>query len=97
MSATRCRRRAIPPGSQRPSRLVIVFFTVALLMLIAAALAGVANALTGRSWLHWLALHLALLGGVSQLILGAAQFFVCAFLATDPPSRRHSKASTGPS
>ena len=88
MSATRCRRRAIAPGSQRPSRLVIVFFTVAMLMLIAAALAGVANALTGRSWLHWLALHLALLGGVSQLILGAAQFFVCAFLATDPPSRR---------
>lgn len=64
------------------------FFAVALLMLLAAAVAGVADALTGRPWLHWLALHLALLGGVSQLVLGAGQFFACAFLATDPPSRR---------
>jgi len=88
VTATRCRRRAIPPGSQRPSQLVAVFFAVAMLMLIAAAAAGVADALTGLSWLHWLALHLALLGGVSQLILGAGQFFVCAYLATDPPARR---------
>jgi nitrite reductase (NO-forming) len=27
------------------------------------------------------------LGGVSQLVLGADQFFTCAFLATDPPPR----------
>jgi hypothetical protein len=26
-------------------------------------------------------------GGVSQLVLGAAQFFAGAFLATDPPRR----------
>ncbi|MEO6857144.1 MAG: hypothetical protein ABI323_00940, partial [Solirubrobacteraceae bacterium] len=50
--------------------------------------AGIAYALTGLDWLHWIALHLALLGGVSQLIVGAGQFFSCAFLATDPPSRR---------
>ena len=37
--------------------------------------------LSERRW-HWVALHLALLGAVSQLILGAAQFFGCAFLAT---------------
>jgi nitrite reductase (NO-forming) len=67
---------------------VAAFFAVALLMLLAAAVAGVAEALTGRPWLHWLALHLALLGAVSQLVLGAGQFFTCAFLATDPPPRR---------
>ncbi len=61
-------------------------------MLLAAAAAGIANAISGREWLHWLALHLALLGGVSQLVLGAGQFFTCAFLATDPPSRRLTSA-----
>lgn len=86
--ARRCRRRAVAPGSARPSQLLAAFFAAALLMLVAAAAAGMANALDGRSWLHWLALHLALLGGVSQLVLGAGQFFACAFLATDPPSRR---------
>lgn len=29
-----------------------------------------------------------MLGGISQLVLGAGQFFVCAFLATDPPPRQ---------
>jgi nitrite reductase (NO-forming) len=88
VTGRRCRRRAISPGSPRPSQLVAVFFAAALLMLLAAAVAGVASAVTGRPWLRWLALHLALLGGVSQLVLGAGQFFTCAFLATDPPSRR---------
>jgi hypothetical protein len=86
--ARRCRRRAVTPGSARPSQLLAAFFAVALLMLLAAAGAGIADALDGRPWLHWLALHLALLGGVSQLVLGAGQFFACAFLATEPPSRR---------
>ena len=36
----------------------------------------------------WLSVHLALAGGVSLLILGAAQFFACAILATAAqPSR----------
>lgn len=61
-------------------------------MLTAAAAAGIARAAGGPEWLHWLSLHLALLGGVSQLILGAAQFFVCAALATDPPPRRMLRA-----
>lgn len=56
--------------------------------LLAAAAAGVVDVVTEIAWAHWLALHLALLGGISQLVLGAGQFFVCAFLATDPPSRR---------
>ncbi|HET8673874.1 MAG TPA: hypothetical protein VFL87_09575 [Thermoleophilaceae bacterium] len=86
--ARRCRHRAVAPGSARPSQVLAAFFAVALLMLLGAAVAGIANALDGRPWLHWLALHLALLGGVSQLVLGAGQFFACAFLATNPPSRR---------
>ena len=51
-------------------------------------MAGILYSLSGRDWLHWLALHLLFLGGISQLVLGAGQFFVCAFLATDPPPRR---------
>jgi nitrite reductase (NO-forming) len=64
------------------------FFSAALIMFGAAAVATVAHAVTGDARLHWLALHLGLLGGVSQLVLGAGQFFVCAFLATTPPARR---------
>ena len=84
----RCRPRTIDPRAPRPSALLITFFAPAILMLLASALAALAYVITGRDWLHWLALHLALLGGVSQLVLGAGQFFVCAFLATDPPPRR---------
>ena len=40
------------------------------------------------AWGRWLTLHLAFVGGVSQLVLGASQFFAGAFLATDPPPRR---------
>jgi nitrite reductase (NO-forming) len=84
----RCRPRTDDPSSPRPSAVVSAFFVPAIVLLVAAAGAGLAYVSTGRDWLHWLALHLALLGGVSQLVLGAGQFFVCAFLATDPPSRR---------
>lgn len=84
----RCRPRAVDPSSPRPSALVSAFFLPAIVLLLASAGAGLAYVVTGHHWLHWLALHLALLGGVSQLVLGAGQFFVCAFLATDPPARR---------
>lgn len=71
----------------RPSDLLARFFAAAITFLVAAVVAG----LLGRTGLldngRWLALHLAFLGGVSQLVLGAGQFFVAAFLATDPPSR----------
>ena len=76
------------PGSPRPSQLLAAWFAPAIGMLIAAAAAGIGRAAGGPEWLHWLSLHLALLGGVSQLVLGAAQFFVCAALATDPPPRK---------
>lgn len=65
-----------------------VFFAVALAQMLVGTAAAVAYAISGGSWLHWLALHLVLVGGVSQLVLGAGQFFTCAFLATAPPSRR---------
>lgn len=78
----------LDPGAPRPSLLLIAFFTAALAMLMASAVAVIAYNVTADARLHWLALHLALLGGVSQLILGAGQFFVCAFLATTPPGRR---------
>jgi nitrite reductase (NO-forming) len=84
----RCRRRPIDPTGPRPSDLLTAFFAAGLLMLVAAGLATIAFVATGDQRWHWLGLHLALLGGVSQLVLGAAQFFVCAFLATTPPSRR---------
>jgi hypothetical protein len=63
--------------------------------MVAAAVTGVARAVTGIEWLRWLALHLLFLGGISQLVLGAGQFFVCAFLVTDPPPRRLIAAEVG--
>jgi nitrite reductase (NO-forming) len=84
----RCTPRRIDPGGPRPSDLLTAFFGAALVMLAASGVAVVADAVGADPRVHWLALHLALLGGVSQLVLGAGQFFVCAFLATSPPSRR---------
>ncbi|HVV89130.1 MAG TPA: hypothetical protein VHB53_01430 [Solirubrobacterales bacterium] len=55
--------------------------------LAAAAIAAIVQAVDPWPWGRWLALHLAFVGGVSQLVLGASQFFVGAFLATDPPPR----------
>src|SRR5215208_696658 len=71
----RC-RRLTDPAAPRPSGVLAVFFA-----------AGLTFALADTPWLHWLALHLVFLGGVSQLVLGAGQFFVCAFLATSPTPR----------
>ena len=68
--------------------MLVAFFACAVAMLAVAAAVAATGALADLPRERWLALHLALLGGVSQLVLGAAQFFVCAFLATDPPPRR---------
>lgn len=85
----RCRRRPTPrrEGDLRPTDVVGSFFVCGLAFLAAAALAGVVQAVHPWPWGRWLALHLAFVGGVSQLVLGASQFFVGAFLATDPPPR----------
>jgi nitrite reductase (NO-forming) len=90
VQASKCprRRRPIDPSSPRPSALLAVFFAGALTFMLAGAGAALANAITGVWWQHWLSLHLLFVGGISQLVLGAGQFFTCAFLATSPPSRR---------
>ncbi|HWK25521.1 MAG TPA: hypothetical protein VNS09_03110 [Solirubrobacter sp.] len=72
---------------QRPSDLLAVFIKAGLAYLIAAAVVAAIHTLAGWEPGHWIALHLAFVGGVSQLVLGAGQFFAGAFLATDPPSR----------
>jgi len=74
-------------GELRPTDVVGSFFVCGLIFLLAAAAAAVVQAVHPWPWGHWLALHLAFVGGVSQLVLGASQFFVGAFLATDPPPR----------
>jgi len=83
----RCPRRPLPVGAARPSELLVRFFAAAIAFLLAAVAAGLLHEAGVLSDGRWLALHLAFLGGVSQLVLGAGQFFVGAFLATDPPPR----------
>lgn len=85
---SRCPRRRLPPGGARPSSLLAAFFAAGLISLLAGAVAAIVHAVEGGYWSHWVSLHLLFLGGVSQLVLGAGQFFVCAFLATNPPGRR---------
>ncbi len=83
----RRRAPALAPGATRPSDTLTAFLAVGVAWLVVAAVAGVLAALTGEPDLRWLALHCAFVGGVSQLVIGAAQFFAGAFLATDPPAR----------
>lgn len=85
----RCRSRPQPraEGDLRPTDVVGAFFACGIAFLAAAAVAGVVQATSPWPWGRWLALHLAFVGGVSQLVLGASQFFAGAFLATDPPPR----------
>ncbi|HEU4978190.1 MAG TPA: hypothetical protein VFT42_04790, partial [Solirubrobacteraceae bacterium] len=85
----RCRRapRQLAPGALRPSDMLGSFFVPGLAFLLAAAGVAIYGALGTWPQAHWLALHLAFVGGVSQLVLGAGQFFAGAFLATDPPGR----------
>jgi nitrite reductase (NO-forming) len=71
----------------RPTDVIGSFFLAALAMGLAAATVATLNAVEPWSWGRWLALHLVFVGGISQLVLGASQFFAGAFLATDPPSR----------
>ena len=65
----RCRHRPISPGSPRPSELLRVFVLAGLAFIAAGAVAGAINAATGVDWVHWFALHLLFLGGISQLAL----------------------------
>jgi len=83
----RMRGTALAPGATRPSDALTAFLAVGVAWLVAAAVAALLATVTDEPDLRWLALHLAFLGGVSQMVVGAAQFFTCAFLATDPASR----------
>ncbi len=83
----RPRPRPRPLGALRPTDVVGAFFAAGVAFLLAAAVAGVVQWLDPWPWGRWLALHLAFVGGVSQLVLGASQFFAGAFLATEPPPR----------
>ena len=71
----------------RPTDVIGAFFLAGLGFMLAGAIAAAAGSALGWEWTRWLALHLVLLGGVSQLVIGASQFFAGAFLATDPPPR----------
>ena len=82
-------------GGLRPTDLLAMFFLAGLAFMLAGGVVAVlAAAGVLGPYGHWLALHLVLLGGVSQLILGAGQFFSTAFLATDPPARRMVRAQS---
>lgn len=70
----------------------MAFLGTGVAWLVAAAAAGAVTAAGGGYGWRWLALHFAFVGGISQMVLGAAQFFVCAFLATEPPRRKTVRA-----
>jgi hypothetical protein len=72
----------------RPSDVIGAFFIAGIAMAAAGVAASIFHSIDPWAWGHWLALHLVFVGGISQLVLGASQFFAGAFLATDPPPRR---------
>lgn len=83
------RGRALPPGAQRPASMLAAFCFPALAYLVAGAVCAVlATAGAGGPHAGWLSLHLVFVGGISQVLIGAGQFFSTAYLATEPPSRR---------
>jgi nitrite reductase (NO-forming) len=95
-SPRRCRPRPpLAPDALRPSDLLTAFFVPGIGFLIAGAVVAAVHAATGWAPGHWLSLHLIFVGGVSQLVLGAGQFFAGAFLATDPPGRGLARLQLG--
>src|SRR5262245_49827547 len=64
------------------------FLQAGLAFLACAAILALAGRLWGWPWADLASLHLALVGGASQLVLGAAQTFAAALLATVPPHGR---------
>ena len=74
--ARRCRGQPRPrrQGGLRPTDVVGAFFVCGIAFLLAAAAASVVQWLDPWPQGRWLALHLAFVGGASQLVLGASQF-----------------------
>ncbi|HEY8467109.1 MAG TPA: hypothetical protein VIL04_09925 [Solirubrobacterales bacterium] len=83
----RCRARPRRLGELRPTDVVGAFFVAGIAFVVAGVIVGAGEVARGWEWGRWLALHLVFVGGISQLVLGASQFFLGAFLATDPPPR----------
>ena len=86
--AGRCPRRPLPQGASRPSDVLVRFLANGVAYLVAAGAAGVWDTFGNEPRAHWLALHLAFVGAVSLMVLGASQFFATAFLMTVPPPKR---------
>jgi hypothetical protein len=63
------------------------FLLVGVGLLAAAAVLALAGRLGHWPWAGTAGMHLALIGGMSQFVLGAAQSFAAALLATVPPGR----------
>lgn len=72
----------------RPTDLSLAFLAAAAGTGMVAVTVAIAGSAAGWDEAGWAAIHLALLGGVSLLVIGISQFFVTAFLATTPPDRR---------
>ena len=89
--------RMRPPGALRPERAPgRVLLRRGSRSSIAAAVAAVFAHAPSGGWGSLARVHLLFVGGVSQLVLGAGQFFACAFLATDPPEAGCSRSSSPP-
>ena len=84
----RCQPRTRQPGDLRPTDVIGAYFVAALAFLVAGLATAILNTGLDLHYGRWLALHLLFVGGISQLIFGASQFFVGAYLATGPPPRR---------
>lgn len=83
----RCPRRAGRESGPRPTDHLLAHFLSGLAFLLAAGVTATVGTAVGLPRSSWLALHLAFVGGISQLILGAAPFFAGALLAAEasPP------------
>jgi len=91
----RCSPRGPAPEALRPTDVLGAFFLLGLAYLTVGTLVAIVHGVADWPAGRWLALHLVFLGGVSQLVLGASQFFVGAFLATEPPARALVRAQLG--
>ncbi len=87
MSDRKCKRRRPERDGLRPSDVLAAFFLAGIGFIVFAVAVGVLGHFVEIGNVRWLVLHAVFLGGISQFIFGAAQFFAGAFLATGPPSR----------
>lgn len=87
MSERRCKRRRPQRDGFRPSDMLAAFFIAGVGFVVLAVAVGFLAHFIEIEDARWLVLHAVFVGGVSQFVLGAAQFFAGAYLATGPPRR----------